>query len=105
VPQTDVYSFTMRGQPWISTQWLAQVVYAKTYAIFGWRGPVVTAATAPMRGVLSASVATALMAGTFVYASVHRFEPHTRGSPVAAVVALKKLNLARVFNDHDSAAI
>jgi len=36
VPQTDIYSFTMRGQPWISTQWLAQVAYAKAYAIFGW---------------------------------------------------------------------
>src|SRR6188472_56514 len=23
VPVTDVYSFTVRGQPWISTQWLA----------------------------------------------------------------------------------
>ena len=30
VPETDVYSFTMRGQPWISTQWLAQVLYAKS---------------------------------------------------------------------------
>ena len=30
VPETDIYSFTMRGQPWISTQWLAQVVYAKS---------------------------------------------------------------------------
>jgi hypothetical protein len=46
VPETDVYSFTMRGQPWISTQWLAQVMYAKTYALFGWSGPVVLAATA-----------------------------------------------------------
>jgi hypothetical protein len=46
VPQTDVYSFTMRGQPWISTQWLAQVLYAKTYAIAGWSGPVVLAAGA-----------------------------------------------------------
>jgi hypothetical protein len=46
VPQTDVYSFTMRGQPWISTQWLAQVIYAKAYAAFGWSGPVVLAATA-----------------------------------------------------------
>jgi hypothetical protein len=34
-------------------------------------------------------------------ASVHRFEPDTRSSPVAAVIALKKLNLARVFNDYD----
>lgn len=46
VPTTDVYSFTMRGQPWISTQWLAQVAYAKAYAVFGWSGPVVLAATA-----------------------------------------------------------
>jgi hypothetical protein len=32
---------------------------------------------------------------------MHRFEPHTRGSPVEAVVALKKMHLARVFNDYD----
>ena len=58
-------------------------------------------AVAPARGVLLASVAAALFAATLVYASVHRFEPHTRGSPVAAVAELKKLNLARVFNDYD----
>ena len=46
VPETDVYSFTMRGQPWISTQWLAQVLYAKAYGLFGWSGPVVLAAAA-----------------------------------------------------------
>ena len=52
VPETDVYSFTMRGQPWISTQWLAQVLYAKAYATFGWSGPVVLAA-----GAISATFA------------------------------------------------
>jgi hypothetical protein len=46
VPESDVYSFTMRGQPWISTQWLAQVLYAKAYALAGWSGPVVLAAAA-----------------------------------------------------------
>jgi len=46
VPQTDIYSFTMYGQPWISTQWLAQVLYAKAFALFGWSGPVVLAASA-----------------------------------------------------------
>ena len=46
VPTTDVYSFTMRGQEWISTQWLAQVIYAKSFAWFGWTGPVVLAASA-----------------------------------------------------------
>jgi hypothetical protein len=30
VPEADVYSFTMRGQPWISTQWLAQVIDGRT---------------------------------------------------------------------------
>ncbi|MDE2063962.1 MAG: hypothetical protein KGJ00_16300 [Bradyrhizobium sp.] len=44
VPHTDVYSFTMRGAPWISTQWLAQVLYAQVHAWFGWSGPVVLAA-------------------------------------------------------------
>ena len=58
-------------------------------------------AAPPMRGVLFASVAVALVAGTLAWASVHRFEPHAQGSPVAAVAALKKLNLARVFNDYD----
>ena len=46
VPHADVYSFTMRGQPWISTQWLAQVLYARVFAWFGWTGPVVLAAVA-----------------------------------------------------------
>ncbi len=58
-------------------------------------------AAPPLRGVLVAGVAIALVAGTLAYASVYRFEPHSRGSPVAAVASLKKLNLARVFNDYD----
>jgi hypothetical protein len=58
-------------------------------------------AVAPARGMLFPIVALVLLAATLVYASVHRFEPHTRGSPVAAVAELKKLHLARVFNDYD----
>ncbi|TKW77375.1 MAG: hypothetical protein DI543_16055, partial [Bradyrhizobium icense] len=46
VPTVDVYSFTMRGQPWISTQWLAQVLFAEAYALAGWAGPVVLSAGA-----------------------------------------------------------
>lgn len=63
--------------------------------------PAPSSAAAPPRGVLFAGVAIVLLAGTMAYASVQRFAPHTRGSPVAAVAALKKLNLARVFNDYD----
>jgi hypothetical protein len=46
VPTTDIYSFTMRGQPWISTQWLSQVLFARAFGAFGWAGPVVLTATA-----------------------------------------------------------
>ncbi|WP_322517793.1 hypothetical protein SR870_09890 [Rhodopseudomonas palustris] len=46
VPQTDVYSFTMAGQPWISTQWLSQVLLAASYQLAGWAGPVVLSAAA-----------------------------------------------------------
>src|SRR4051812_3821069 len=43
VPHTDVYSFTMAGQPWISTQWLAQLAYAAAFSLAGWTGPVALA--------------------------------------------------------------
>jgi hypothetical protein len=46
VPTTDIYSFTMYGQPWISTQWLSQVLYAVAYAGAGWTGVVVLAVAA-----------------------------------------------------------
>jgi hypothetical protein len=60
-----------------------------------------SSAAPPMRGVLFAGVAVLLAAGTLAFTSVHRFQPHASGSPVAAVAALKKLNLDRVFNDYD----
>src|ERR1700756_4065896 len=46
VPETDVYSFSMRGQPWNSMYWVSQVLFAKVYSIFGWSGPVALAAAA-----------------------------------------------------------
>jgi hypothetical protein len=62
---------------------------------------VASNAASPPRGVLFASLAMALVAGTVAYASAHRFEPHVRNAPVAAVTELKKLNLTRVLNDYD----
>src|SRR5262249_31423308 len=32
LPYTDFYSFTRFGQPWISTSWLSQVLFALSYA-------------------------------------------------------------------------
>jgi hypothetical protein len=44
MPRVDIYSFTKAGQPWISTSWLAQVLYAEAYELAGWAGPIVVAA-------------------------------------------------------------
>jgi len=41
LPYTDFYSFTRPGEPWISTSWLSQVLFAASYAQWDWAGPVV----------------------------------------------------------------
>ncbi|WFU16257.1 hypothetical protein [Bradyrhizobium sp. CB3481] len=45
MPRTDIYSFTRAGEPWTSSSWLAQVLYATSYNLAGWTGPVVLAAS------------------------------------------------------------
>jgi hypothetical protein len=86
VPVTDVYSFTMRGEPWISTQWLAQVLYAKTYAVAGWSGPVVLAssAIAATFALLTKSLIRRLSDSTalvFVAAALALTVPHLLARP------------------------
>ena len=44
MPRVDVYSFSMPGEAWISSSWLAQVLYAASYNLAGWAGPVAVAA-------------------------------------------------------------
>ena len=46
LPRVDVYSFSKLGEPWISSSWLAQIIYAVSYNLAGWAGPVVVAAGA-----------------------------------------------------------
>ena len=46
VPASDPFSFSMHGAPWISFEWLSQVIYAAAYALSGWAGVVVLAAAA-----------------------------------------------------------
>ena len=46
LPRVDIYSFTKAGEPWTSSSWLAQVLYAASYNLVGWTGPVVLAASA-----------------------------------------------------------
>jgi hypothetical protein len=43
-PRVDIYSFTRAGEPWVSSSWLAQVLFAETYELAGWTGPIVLSA-------------------------------------------------------------
>lgn len=67
VPQRDVFSFTMQGQPWISTQWLAQVCFALAFSLAGWAGPVaLTAASIALAFALVVRVLERHLDGTAV---------------------------------------
>src|SRR5438046_5869236 len=46
VPDVDIYSFTLTGQPWIAKEWLSQVLLSGAYDIAGWGGVVALAAAA-----------------------------------------------------------
>jgi hypothetical protein len=46
MPSADTYSFTKPDEYWISSSWLAQVLYALVYKSAGWAGPICLAAAA-----------------------------------------------------------
>jgi hypothetical protein len=54
LPHVDLFSFTMRGAPWITSAWLSEVFYYAAFKLAGWSGPAILAA-------LSASVAIFLL--------------------------------------------
>lgn len=78
MPTTDFYSFTRTGAPWISTSWLSQVMFAFSYAQWGWAGPVILTA-----------VGVALSAAIFVYLLDARIE-----APRAVLFAMLALLLS-----------
>src|SRR5215467_9791977 len=41
VPVVDFYSYTAAGQPWISAQWLAEILFALAFNVAQWRGVVI----------------------------------------------------------------
>jgi hypothetical protein len=93
VPESDIYSFTMAGQPWISTQWLAQIAFALAHRVAGWTGPVVlaagaiAAAFALLAKFLSARLTPAatvmIVVGALVLTAAHLLaRPHVLALPV-----------------------
>ncbi len=93
LPRVDIYSFTKSGEPWISSSWLAQVLYALAYDLAGWAGPIVLAAvsTAAAFALLAfvlgsripATYAIAVSVAALVLSASHLFaRPHVLVLPV-----------------------
>ncbi len=93
MPRVDTFSSTVAGTPWISSQWLAQVLFAQAYAAAGWTGVVVlsAAASAVAQGLLTrvlldrlaAAPALTLSIAGFVLAAPHMAaRPHALALPV-----------------------
>jgi hypothetical protein len=76
IPRTDTFSFTAFGHPWIDTEWLAEIIYATSFNLFGYAGLAVVVAAAMI----------ALNAMIFFY-----LQP--RVSPFIIAVALLALDL------------
>ena len=45
-PTVDFYSYTAFGKPWISTEWLSEILYAVAFKFGGWRAVTILAVTA-----------------------------------------------------------
>lgn len=54
IPNTDPFSFTWAGKPWVPIEWLAEVLYASAYRLAGYGGvaALVTAALMALHAVV-----------------------------------------------------
>lgn len=77
MPYRDVFSFTRSGEPWISSSWLAQVLYAIAYGPSDWAGPVILS-----------SLAIAALVAILIYLLSDYFDP-ARALLIAALALLQ----------------
>jgi len=95
VPRVDTFSYTMTDAPWISSQWLAQVLFAKAFALGGWTAVVaLTAAAIALAFALLAQFllerlavvpALTLTGAAFIISVPHMVaRPHALALPVMA---------------------
>ena len=61
MPYTDVHSFTRFGEPWMSSSWLSQVLYAVCYGWSDWAGPVILTSLAIWRPSRSSCICSTPM--------------------------------------------
>jgi hypothetical protein len=52
LPVTDSYSFTYAGQPFVSKEWLSEVIFAGSYKLWGWNGVMILTLLAAVASIL-----------------------------------------------------
>ena len=82
MPYTDVHTFTRFGEPWMSSSWLSQVLYAVSYGWLGWAGPVIL---------------TSLAIGATVAIFMHLFADYLDPTRAILLVTLAVLESATHF--------
>jgi len=106
VPQTDPFSYTYGGQPWIAKEWLSQVVFALSYDALNWAGPLlVTAVFVALTGWLIYVHATKhiqpifaavlVIAAIFLSQGVTVARPHMLTFPLVVAMAIITFDAAR----------
>ena len=93
-PETDTFSFTFAGSPWVAQEWLSQVLMAAAHGLGGWTGVAVLAAAAvalafglltrSLSDDLSPRAVLVLLAGTMVLVVTPHLlaRPHVLAWPV-----------------------
>jgi hypothetical protein len=82
MPYTDVHTFTRFGEPWMSSSWLSQVLFAAVYELLGWAGPIIL---------------TSLAIGATVTIFIHLLDPYVDQTRSILLVTLAVLMSATHF--------
>jgi hypothetical protein len=109
IPQTDPFSYTAAGHPWVAMEWLAQVIYAGAFRLAGYAGlaAVVAAALIALHAIIffylerrvsTTVLASALIMMDLVLAPFVLARPHVLAWPLLAgwtVLLLRASNTGR----------
>lgn len=106
IPRTDPFSYTFAGRPWVTHEWLSEVVMAGAFRLAGWSGVMLVTglsmgATAAVmarwlfRWLAPLSTVAALTLGVDCLASSVLARPHIVALPVLALWTLAMLDARR----------